>query len=293
MGIYDRDYYRQEDAKIAKREAAATPAVYTLLALTGLILFLEVFGNSRNERSPLYHACTFSAAQFQSGEVWRAVTYPIVTLHPMAYLYELCVLLIFGRPFERRFGTAWTLGAYFGSAAIAAVAVWGLTSINMLGGAQMHDSFDGPAPALLGLLSAAYLSIGRSETVLHMPSPMSFEIRWVALAAAMIGLLAVADSHSHPHGKFIALFGLLAGLGIGKAASAFGERRAHNADRPRWSSRRRDDEPITVKFPAAKTAAENVDDLLEKISATGMNSLTDAEKERLNAASANRRQQKG
>lgn len=292
MGIYDRDYYRQEDAKTAKREAAATPAVYLLLAATGLIVFLEIFGNARNERSPFYFACEFSAAKFQAGEIWRAVTYPLVTLSPMAYLYELCVLLIFGRPFERRFGTPWMLAAYFGSAAIAALAVWGFTSINMLGGADPHDPFIGPAPALLGVLSAVFLSLGRHETVLHMPSPMSFEIRWASLAAAAIGLLAIADSYWQPHQRFIAVFGLLAGLGIGKTAMFLGERRRSDVVRPRWSSRRRDDEPITVKFPAAKTAVENVDDLLAKISASGIDSLTDAEKERLNEASARRRNKK-
>jgi membrane associated rhomboid family serine protease len=296
LGIYDRDYYRQEDAKVARQLAKATPAVYILLAVSGLILFLEVFGNARNERSPFYLACSFSAAKFQSGEVWRALTYPIVSLHPMDYLYALCTLLIFGRPYERRFGSAWFLGTYFGSAAIAALGVWGFTSIGMLGGATGRDVFDGPSSALLGLLGAVFFTLGRSETTLHLPSPMTFEMRWVAVVTAAIGLLTIADSYWQPHMRFIALFGMFAGMIIGKIAGMLGERRDARADKPRWSSRRRDDEPVTVKFPVQKAkaaAADNVDDLLKKISAEGIDSLTDAEKERLNAASASRRQQKG
>jgi membrane associated rhomboid family serine protease len=294
VGIYDRDYIRDEDARAARRAAASTPAVYTLLAVAGLIVFLEAFGNVRRERSPFYYAASFSVAKFQAGEVWRAATYPIVTQHPMDFLYQLGVLLIFGRPYERRFGAAWFLGTYFGAATAAALGVWAFAGIGMLGGIDPHDLFDGPAPALLGLLGAVLFSIGRHMTELHLPTPMSFEMRWAALAAATIGLLAVADGYWQPHLRFIALFGFAAGMTIGKAGTLLCERRQPGAVRPRWSSRRRDDEPIVVKFPTAKAAAaDDVDDLLEKISASGIDSLTAEEKERLDAASARRRKQKG
>ena len=296
MGIYDRDYYRREDAKVARRNEASTPAVYALLAITGLIVFLEVFGNARNERSPFYLACSFSVARLQAGEFWRVLTYPIVSIHFMDYLYQLCTLLVFGRPFERRFGSWWLVGTYFGSALIAALGVWGFMSVGMLGGAAPTDVFDGPSSALLGVLGAVFFTIGRQETTLHLPTPMSFEMRWAAVVTAAIGLLTIADSYWQPHMRFIALFGLFAGMAIGKSAFLVGERRQSDENRPRWSSRRRDDEPITVKFPTANAkvaAADNVDDLLQKISTHGIDSLTDAEKERLNAASANRRQQKG
>jgi len=296
VGIYDRDYIREEEGRAARiRAATATPAVYTLLLVTGLVVFLEVFGNVRRERSPFFYGCSFSVATFEAGEIWRAVTYPIACQHPMDYLYQLCVLLIFGRPFERRFGAWWFLGTYFGSAAAAALGVWGFTKIGMLAGLDPLDYFNGPATPLLGLLGAVFFTIGRSTTELHLPDPMHFELRWAAIAAALVGLLAVADTFWQPHPRFIAVFGLCAGMAIGKAADLLGERRKPNSERPRWSSRRRDDEPIVVKFPTAKNASktDDVDDLLEKISKHGLDSLTAEEKERLNAASANRRQKKG
>jgi membrane associated rhomboid family serine protease len=292
VGIYDRDYIRQEEGKAARLNAQSTPAVYILLAVTGLVVFLEVFGNTRYERSPFFLGCSFSLAKFQSGEIWRAATYPIVCEHPMTYLYELCVLLIFGRPYERRFGARWLLGTYFGSATAAALGVWGFANIGMLAGIDPQDGFSGPTTALLGLLGAVFFTIGRSMTELHLPNPTNFELRWAALAASIIGLLAIADAYWQPHQRFIAVFGLFAGMAIGKSASLLSERRRSDVARPRWSSRRRDDEPIVVKFPAGKAVAteDNVDDLLAKISEHGIDSLEQTERDRLNAASAKRRQ---
>jgi hypothetical protein len=147
---------------------------------------------------------------------------------------------------------------------------------------------------MLGLLGASFLAMGRQETVLHLPGPMTFEMRWVALVMGIVGLLTVARTYWQPSGRFPAIFAMLAGLGVGALVPRLRERRRTVGDRPRWSSRRRDDEPIVVKFPTAKTktAADDVDDLLEKISSRGMESLTAEERSRLDAASAQRRQKR-
>jgi membrane associated rhomboid family serine protease len=263
-----------------------------VLIVAGLVVFVETFADTRNERSAFYHACSFSVAKFQAGEIWRAATYPIVCADPMAYIYQLCVLLIFGRPFERRFGSAWLLGTYFGTAAVGALGVWAFTRIGMLRG-DPNRLLDGAAPAMFGLLAASFLAMGRQETTLHLPSPMTFEMRWVALTAAIIGMLTVAQ-RGQPSGRFAAVFALLAGAGVGAVLPIVGERRRSRGERPRWSSRRRDDEPIVVKFPGKKASAaiDDVDDLLAKISERGMDSLTAEERDRLDAASARKRRQK-
>lgn len=294
MGIYDRDYIRDEESKAAGVRAEATPAVYTLLGVTGLIVLMEVFADTRNERSPFFLSSSFSVATFSAGEIWRAITYPIVCDDPMAYFYQLFVMLVFGRPFERRFGWGWLLGAYFGTALIGALGVWGFTQIGMLGG-NPNRLINGPTPAMLGLLGASFIAMGKQHTMMHLPDPMFFEMRWVALVMAIVGLLTVARTYWDPAGRFPAIFALLAGLGVGAIVPFLRERRRPQGERPRWSSRRRDDEPIVVKFPGVKTqtAADDVDDLLEKISERGMDSLTAEERSRLDAASASKRRRKG
>lgn len=293
MGIYDRDYIREEEGKAARLRSETTPAVYAIIAVTGLVVFLEIFADTRGERSPFFNACSFSVEKFSAGEVWRAITYPIVCADPMTYFYQLFVMLVFGRPFERRFGSAWLLGVYFGTALVGSLGIWMFTQIGMLGG-DPSRLLDGPTPAMLGLLGASFIAMGSQETTMHLPDPMTFEMRWVALVVAIIGMLTVARTHWQPSGRFPAVFALLAGLGVGAIVPRLRERRRLNGDRPRWSSRRRDDEPIVVKFPAGKatTTADNVDDLLQKISSDGMDSLTAEERDRLNAASVQRRQKR-
>jgi membrane associated rhomboid family serine protease len=216
---------------------------------------------------------------------WTPFTYMFVHAGGFHLLFNLIVLFFFGRPLEERWGPATFLKYYL---------------VAGLGGAVLsfltpHASIVGASGALNGLLIA--FAMIWPDSPIHLFGVLPVKAKWlVAFLAAFSVFAAVGGAHSGV-AHWAHLGGFAAGflyLKSGLLQPSYGSRSAGSPQgrvaqlldklrRPQVRGER--PTPVAPKQQPDPRAPDDIDRILDKISAKGLKSLTPAERKQLEEVS--------
>lgn len=306
MGIYDRDYFRDDDGdgrrprrKRSNGSGGLIPPGWSASAMLIAANVLLFFANSATGDNALFNKMAlFGLVADQPAQWYRCLTYgfahdPSGLTH---LLFNMLALFFFGPPIERRLGRGEFTFFYFAALLVGGV-VW---SVGNVGVDAACLGASGAISAVV-LLFAFYYPHAQILIFGIIPTPA-----WLAGALFVVydalGVRSGGGNIAHDvhlAGAAFALVYYLAGVNFSELAVGKGRNRKSLR---RWLEKRdraKKDAasgPATVPFKSsdAKKAADEiafekleaeVDRLLLKISESGEESLTEVERETLRRAS--------
>jgi membrane associated rhomboid family serine protease len=292
--IYDRDYMREPESKAVRASVAllwvlgACFIIQSILAVYARIDPVDSLGLNRQGMA--------------SGQVWRVFTYQFLHSVPWPFhvLSNCLGLYFFGRSVEERIGTRRFLWVYFGGGVVG-----GLVQLGLDWAFQRPPSLAmvGASAGVSALIAAfcRFFAEREAQTLIYF-FPVTIKAKtflWIITAFTVWG--ALFPSGNVAHGAH------LGGLAVGFFAAGALDPEGWWAE---WQSRR--SAAKVVRFPkaraartsasttplseapsstprrSAETSAEfvsrEVDPILDKIAAHGMQSLTDEERRILESA---------
>lgn len=286
MGIYDRDYYREDEPK--GWFAGDRPMVVNLVLVTGGIYLFTLFTANADRSSWIEDHLSAQVATLQQPWLWwKFLTYGF--LHDRAnithVLFNMLGLWFFGRDVEGIYGRKEFLRLYLTGLVLAGMG-WAAIEMGRGGSASLVGA-SGAVTAVLVLFCCHFPH--RQVLLWFIPVPAWF------LAVFIVGsdvLRAMGGEQHVPGDSRVAFMAHLAGAAYGilyfKTQWSFG--RLIPASLSWKSMRRRLQNPkVRVYQPPPRTSGADmqarVDEILEKISQFGQDSLTDEERKTLENAS--------
>jgi len=276
--------------QVYTEEPRLTPWVGRVMAVNAVVLLLL---------QTVFTAPTFvEALQFVPAEAarrpWAVLSYMFVHGGVFHLAGNMLMLFVFGPPVERRLGGRAFLSYYLYCGVGAAALALGLSSFMPI------DPFMGASGAVLGVALAFAFAWPDAELVVF-PLPLRITARTLVLLLALIDLIAalwVDDGIAH--------VAHLGGMGAGylffriqSIASSHRQQKEPRtvARRPvmapmpvRQGSPAADVRPALVRpEPRPEISADEIDRVLDKISAFGLDSLTPDERRFLDDASQRKR----
>jgi membrane associated rhomboid family serine protease len=275
-----------------------TPWVKRLLiGLTAAFVLLFVTDDLL--RLGLTQYLVFSPGAFLR-QPWSVLTFPLVERHPFSLLFILLTVFFFAGPLEERWGAQGFL-RFLGVSALGGVllaVVLGAASPRMWG--MPLAGFTG---AIYGMLLAFALYWPEMEIRIWGIFPV--KAKWLALASAAIGFIISVQSGGFGLAHLGAFGTAFAYLKSPWAPRAWGEvplprksqRKTQSKAVVPWAAKKEQaGSPAPAPRPAAAAGArrsvraendllDDVDRILDKISAQGLSSLTEDERKRLDEVS--------
>ncbi len=247
------------------------------LAMIATAVAMAVSGAPAAVQSALLQPFIFSnAAVLQDFQVWQVVTYAFVNEPSLWFAVEMWMLYMFGREVEKFLGRRAFLWLYLALVLAAPIA------LTALGVAKV--------PAFLVGSSAVHFAIFIAFVILYPGAEFFFglQAKWVGII-----FLAVYSLQYLAHQAWIPL-GVL-WLDCACAAMMLRFSGVTNAAFETWLPARPEPRPRPTAKPAARAVEsapepadvhESIDPLLEKISRSGIGSLTKQERQQLEKARA-------
>ncbi len=267
MGIYDRNYYRDDESGKLFNGASV---VIVLIVVNVVFFFLQSLINNRRfvewllVDSMLFHA---------PWQIWRLFTYSIVHTEPWSILWNMLGLYFFGRTVEDKYGPREFIRIYLMLTLTAALVWLGLDA----GYTELPLFLAGAFPAVLGFLVLFCLDDPKATVIfIFVPMPA-----WL-LGAIFIGfdIFGVLNGGAtwitpaaHLSAAAMAFFYFRSGINLGNLFPS----KLPRLNRPK----------LRIHDPEAeeRQLARQVDAILEKISRDGEASLTKQERRTLEQAS--------
>lgn len=286
MGIYDRDYYRDERSGLA-----------SLIPEGGICKFLIIaqiaaFALQALDRNGVSESLGLQLAGLMSGEVWRILTFPFVqqSLSIMTLAFSLLFLWWFGSDLEQMYGSTEFLCFYLLSALIGGAAFLGVAYLRNVPGELLFGAF-GPITAVT-VLYAWHFPNHTIRLFFFLPVPM-----WLLVIIEMLGALMLAREQAAyilAAGAFSSLYykkqwrfsGLFQGFGTWNSRpKARAKLRVFHPEVDEDFG-----EPVGVSAPKSAPLLDEhleakVDAVLEKMARSGKESLSDKERDILLQAS--------
>jgi membrane associated rhomboid family serine protease len=276
--------------------------VWLILANVGFYaaqLLVPLFGSDRSPLALEPHLALFPA-DLAKGYVWELVTFQFLHAGVLHIGLNCAMLYMFGRPVEEALGRANFLKLYFGSGVLG-----GLTQTVVSLAFPAHFGLGpvvGASAGVFGLIAAfAALNANlRITTLVAFILPVTMRAKYlivVELVLAVLGMLRPAEGVGVAHAAHLG--GILAGLAYVRYGlnwprrgpvhhdwQAFSARQQElvEATAARNAARRRQSPPPGEDLPPAEFISKEVDPILEKISAHGIQSLTPRERRILELA---------
>lgn len=275
MGIYSRDYIREEprggfmggggDFWAVKVLIAINVVVYLLQNMSGSNV-TELFGLSLPDIVP---GC----------QVWRLLTYGFChDLYSVGHLaFNMLALWVFGRMVEPIYGPREFLAFY-----LTAIVASGLCFIGFDFGRAQPGFVVGASGGIAAIVVLCAMHFPKLEILLMFVIPI--QLRWLAvlyLVGDLTGMLGGANDN-------IARAAHLGGAAFGFAYYRFGWKLMNlwpSAKNVRSMARSVTREKLRVYTPPPEDLDKQVDEILAKISAEGEASLSDRERQILKDAS--------
>lgn len=302
MGIYDRDYIRDPEGFGRPRGAASSPRSWSLvtwLIVLNVAVFLVMVMQIDDERIG-----EFSLVDLHTGRFYKLLTYQFVHAHLFHLGMNMMMLHFMGRPLHDRLGTPQFMALYLGAGCLGALAQAAFSAIPIIGASA----------SIFGVLFAVIAMQPWREVYVLLFFVIPIRAKMWKIGVFVAGLEVVmfvaqeflnfrllGDSVAHLAHLGGAAFGLLWMLWV---APRF-DRHAREAERQsRWASRFGTDRVVDAELldseiadssTPSKTApatpkpfvSAEIDAILDKISAHGMHSLTEEEKNLLHKSSEN------
>ncbi len=287
MGLIDRHYMRDGSAR-------GIPSVqaWLVILVVNIIVFFAEFAQGRQSFDTFLKYGALSLDGVKAGAVWQFLTFQFLHDGPAHLVLNSVVLYSFGRPVEQTLGKQGFLKLYFLSGFAG-----GITQILL---ALVSPRFAGPmvgaSAGICGLV--AFFALLNPDSRIYLFFILPFRaLYFLPLLVAVTVVLLVIQAQDHvAHGAHLG--GLIAGVVYARWGEAFQDKlsrwrpfRARQRKRevinaasvkmPRWP-RSRTEGPADP--PSEEFISREVDPILDKISAHGIQSLTERERRILEAA---------
>lgn len=293
--LYDRSYMREPPYQA--RWSVTVILIIILTACYAADLLAQLLWESAPALIASYLA--LSPGRLLQGCLWQLVTFQFLHSGVFHLLINCAMLYVFGRPMEAALGRQAFVRLYFASGAIG-----GLLQV-LLGWAAPgwfgRMSVVGASAGVFGLIAAfALLNRETSITTLFMFFlPITMRAKYLLVVEGVIAVLGLLDRASGvAHAAHLG--GMLTGVGYVLAhqwvvqqqvrwprwRAAPPERELVGSPVPRISSRQRGGSGGPEVLSAAEFISQEVDPILDKISAHGIQSLTERERKILELARA-------
>ncbi|HBH52155.1 MAG TPA: hypothetical protein DDY91_09710 [Planctomycetaceae bacterium] len=299
MGLYDREYYRDQSS-LSGYWSVNGSVCRQIVLVTGIVYLLQVLSAPRGAaESPVTSWLEFTIAQgFGKFQIWRFLSYAFV--HDESTLWHvvgnMLMLWFFGPDVEGIYGPREFLRFYL-SSAVFAVSIQALISVVA---GQPDLPVQGASGAVLAVMMLYAMHYPRRRVYVFGILPV--EVRWLVLFCVAYNLLPVLISLTSGGGNApVAYAAHLGGLAFGWLYFRY-ELRGYLwgwfdrlLDRQAWGRQKRQRETLRtgklkVHHPEDSPPQsdfdeepdddfkERVDDILRKISAQGEASLTKRER---------------
>jgi membrane associated rhomboid family serine protease len=283
MGIYDREYYRREGPSALASFVEGGKVCKWLIAINIVCLLLQLVAGE-----PFTEALILNVDKVLHGQVWRLLTHAFLHGSFWHIFFNMLFLWWFGRDVETVYGHKEFLAFYLTSAVVAGL-VYLLATL-----AGFHS---GEALGASGAVTAVLILCA-----LHFPRRIILLFFVLPVPIWAFALFAVAKDAFDFFGR--TPNGIATSAHLGGAAFAYAYYKLHwrlstlwpsfqgwrrQRSRPRLRIHREEEVPEPVGITARPAVDEHLeaemDAILEKISRTGKESLTDKEREVLLRAS--------
>ena len=249
--------------------------VYVSTAVAGLhgvALILSALAMAAGSEALLQSFMFSSDSVARDWSVWQLFTYAFVHTPPYwVFLFELYLLVVFGREIESYLGRAAFIKLYL--LLLLAPSVF-LTACNFAG---WRTIYDGSSALHFGVFVAFALIYPTAEIL------FSIQAKWIALALLAINSLQCLALSNYNALAVLAVDCVSACLFIGFQQGRFTFRLPERLQKVRPTPRA----AVARKpEPSSADALDAIDPILEKISRHGIGSLTSRERERLEKARA-------
>lgn len=278
MGIYSRDYYREEQRPGPGGGAMGgrpRSAVMTLIVINVVVYLLQMSVGYREQL--VVQWLSLDLAQLAQFQIWRLVTYGFChSAASSSHIFmNMLVLFFFGRWIEPLYGAK-----EFSLFYLAGVVVSGLCHLIFPILGQPDVGVIGASGGVNAVVFLAAMRYPTATVLLFFIIPM--QLRFLAVFWAVMdvmGLTRGGSSVAHAAHLGGAAFGLAYGHYKWQLSTLFQGGRMSRPARPKPSRIRiyKPEEPADLD--------QEVDRILAKISEQGEASLTDAERETMKAAS--------
>jgi membrane associated rhomboid family serine protease len=275
MGIYDRDYYRDEPRRsLMGNWSAVNFLIVVNVAIFVLDLFTDPVG--RGERWLDAHMALRPDLITHPWNFWTLLSYgfahdPTNILHVGGNMF---VLWIFGVDVERLYGRERFMRVY-----LSLVVSSGLAWLIIQAFSKTPAPVIGASGAIMGIMVMYVLNFPNRVFLLYFVVPVpAWALGIVYIGMDIFGVLSPSDNTAHAAHIAGALFGLLyvrTGWYLGALLPTRMPKWAKLGG-PKLRVRSEDDEPRTQREVQMR-----VDEILEKISREGESSLTPAERSEL------------
>ena len=281
MGIYDRDYQRNENREGGGLFAQLTPVVKWLLILNLGIYFLDLFlANSAGER-PIRDFGVFAirSALFQ-GRVWEFFTFQFLHGSVGHVLFNCVGIFFFGPWLERWWGSRKFLIFYLLCGAGGAVFFTLLVFLKILPDAYLV----GASAGIYGIFIGVAVIAPNMRVMLLIP-PIELSMRQLAIALMAISVGAILlKLGGNEGGEAGHLGGAILGFILMRFPQLLGRDSGVEIVGPKLV-RHALAAKLRPRSALEKDQDSAVDAILDKISREGFQSLTDQERDFLQKAS--------
>ena len=282
MGIYDRDYTHSDyrgpgGPQMRLMLPRVTPAVKWLLIINIGVFLLDslFFGRLLNKGGVNYflqYGSVFPASLGMTLQIWRLITYQFLHASTMHLLWNMIFLYFFGAMLEKNFGSKRFLIFYLVCGMAGGIVYPVLVGIGLLAAAPLV----GASGAIFGVIVGAAILYPKTRVLLAFVFPVSLAV----IAGLFIGISVLNFFRGDNAGGDCAhLAGALCGFLYIKGRPWL-EGRAMQQKKGAWQRRIQNERQFQAE----------VDRILDKVHASGVNSLTRREKSILREATQREQQ---
>jgi len=296
--LEDRDYMREPSWE--GRRWSLTTVLLVVNAVVFVVVAAVGFYTSKPAHDPkfLFDYFGLSIRGIKAGYLWQPITFQFLHAGFFHLLCNLITIYFFGRPVEQALGARRFLSLYFGSGMFGGLLQ--LCVSMLLPGHFGQASVVGASAGAFGLVAAfATLQPERPLTLLiFFIIPVSMRAKYLLLFAvllAVFGIVVPMDNIAHA----AHLGGILVGMAMARWGATLDWAAVARKRRPgvfhlrpvktragaaqSWTS---NPPPPLEELPPAEFISKEVDPILDKISAHGIQSLTPKERRILERASS-------
>ncbi len=284
MGMMDRSYSRGE-RQGSGLLAQLTPVVKWLLVSNISFYLLDTLLKGNLSDGPIrrFGAFTIQSAIFE-GKIWEFVTFQFIHGFFGHVLFNCLGLFFFGPWMERWWGSKKFLIFYLLCGAGGAVFFTLLVAVGLLDSNNSQAALVGASAGIYGILiGVAVMAPDRRVALLFPPIELSMRQLAIALLAISVAMILLPFGLNQG-GEAGHLGGAIFGYLLMRYPQWLGGNGDTKIIRPRAFSRRPEPK-IRPRSEVLKSESEELDRILDKISANGFQSLTAAERATLQKVS--------
>lgn len=278
MGIYDRDYNREQTSELYGQQMrlalpALTPVVMWLLIIN-VSIFVMTYMLDPNNTFFLPWFSVFPINLITSVQIWRPITYQFLHGNFWHIFGNMLALYFFGPMLERQWGSKKFLTFYIICGAVGGVLYSLLVLINIMSVGFLF----GASGAILGILAAASILFPNLRVYVFGVFPLKLFVLAIIFAAWSIMSMYRGENTG---GEVAHLAGMATGA-VYVLYRPWRQKIRSNAQRATWES----------KINQQRVFQQEVDRILDKINDSGIASLTRQEKKTLKQASQKQQNEK-